>query len=65
MTRENLTLTQSVTRVGGLVQEKADARGIFVFRDTPAGITLYQLDASDPVACLLCARFKVLPQDAI
>ena len=65
LTKENITLTQAVTRVGGLAEDKADARGIFIFRDTPAGITVYQLDASNPVAYLLGARFTVLPQDVI
>lgn len=65
LTKENITLTQAVTRVGGLAEESADARGIFVFRDTPAGITVYQLDASNPIAYLLGARFTVMPQDVI
>ncbi len=65
LTKENITLTQAVTRVGGLAEDRADARGIFVFRDTPAGITVYQLDASNPVAYLLGARFTVMPQDVI
>ncbi len=65
LTKENITLTQAVTRVGGLTEDKADARGIFVFRDLPAGITVYQLDASNPVAYLLGARFTLMPQDVI
>lgn len=65
LTKENITLTQAVTRVGGLAEDKADARGIFVFRDLPAGITVYQLDASNPVAYLLGARFTLMPQDVI
>ena len=65
LTKENLTLTQAVTRVGGLAEDKADARGIFVFRDLPSGITVYQLDASNPVAYLLGAQFTVLPQDVV
>lgn len=65
LTKENITLTQAVTRVGGLSEDKADARGIFVFRDLPSGITVYQLDASNPVAYLLGARFTLMPQDVI
>ena len=44
---------------------RADARGIFVFRDTPMGITVYQLDASNPTAFLIGTRFVILPQDVI
>lgn len=65
LTRDNVTLTQALTRVGGLREDQADARGIFVFRDTPMGITVYQLDASSPVAFLLGTRFVILPQDVI
>lgn len=65
LTRENVTLTQAVTRVGGLREDSADARGIFVFRDTPMGITVYQLDASNPTAYLIGTRFVILPQDVV
>ncbi|MHC0052488.1 polysaccharide biosynthesis/export family protein [Actibacterium sp. D379-3] len=65
LTRENVNLTQALTRVGGLREDRADARGVFVFRDSDQGITVYQLDASTPVAFLLGTRFTVLPQDVI
>jgi polysaccharide export outer membrane protein len=65
LTYENVTLTQALTRVGGLREDQADARGIFVFRDTPMGITVYQLDASNPTAFLTGTRFVILPQDVI
>lgn len=65
LTHENVTLTQALTRVGGLHEDRADARGIFVFRDTPTGITVYQLDASNPTAFLIGTRFVILPQDVI
>ena len=65
LTRENVTLTQALTRVGGLREDQADARGIFVFRDSPMGITVYQLDASNPAAFLIGTRFVILPQDVI
>lgn len=65
LTRENMTLTQAVTRVGGLKEDSADARGIFVFRDTALGITVYQLDASNPTAYLIGTKFTILPQDVI
>lgn len=65
LTRENVSLTQALTRVGGLREDQADARGIFVFRDTPMGITVYQLDASNPTAFLIGTRFVILPKDVI
>lgn len=65
LTRDNITLTQAITRVGGLREDQADARGIFVFRDEPMGITVYQLDASNPTAYLIGSKFVILPQDVI
>ena len=65
LTRENVTLTQALTRVGGLREDQANARGIFVFRDTPMGINVYQLDASNPTAFLIGTRFVLLPKDVI
>lgn len=65
LTRENVTLTQALTRVGGLREDQADARGIFVFRDTPMGVNVYQLDASNPTAFLIGTRFVILPKDVI
>ncbi|HMO07812.1 MAG TPA: sugar ABC transporter substrate-binding protein, partial [Paracoccaceae bacterium] len=65
LTREDVTLTQAVTRVGGLREDQADARGIFVFRATDRGITVYQLDASNPAAFLLGTRFTLAPRDVV
>lgn len=65
LSRENLTLTQALTRVGGLKEGSADARGIFVFRKTSTDITVYQLDASNATAYLIGTSFVILPQDVI
>lgn len=65
LTHDNITLTQAVTRVGGLKEEAADARGIFVFREVSAGHAVFQLDASNPVAYLLGGKFVLQPQDVI
>jgi polysaccharide export outer membrane protein len=65
LTKTNVTLTEALTTVGGLKEDQADARGIFVFRSTDAGITVYQLDASNPAAFLLGTKFNLLPQDVI
>lgn len=66
LTTESVTLTQALTSVGGLREEDADARGIFVFRDHgPKSITVHQLDATNPVAFLIGTRFYLQPQDVI
>lgn len=65
LTHDNVTLTQALTRVGGLREDQADARGIFVFRKGASGVTVFQLDASNPTAFLLGAQFVLMPQDVI
>lgn len=62
---ENVTLTQALARVGGLKEDSADARGIFVFRSVSGAITVYQLDASNPAAYLLGTKFYLLPEDVV
>jgi polysaccharide export outer membrane protein len=66
ITTESITLTQALTRLGGLRENDADARGIFVFRSRGSdGMTVYQLDASNPAAFLIGTRFYLEPQDVI
>lgn len=62
---DDVTLTQALTRVGGLVEERADARGVFVFRNTPDGVQVFQLDVGSPVAFLLGTRFMLRPEDVV
>lgn len=63
--REPLSLTQAVTRIGGLREDQADARGIFVFRDAGAAIDVWQLDVSTPAAYVLGTRFWLQPDDVV
>lgn len=63
---EPLTLTQALTRQGGLLERRADARGVFVFRANGGpGIKVFQLDASSPTALLLGTRFVLQPNDVV
>lgn len=65
LTNEAVTLTQALTKVGGLREDRADARGVFVFRNHADGVQVYQLDASNPAAFLIGTRFSIQPQDVI
>ncbi|MBC6408078.1 MAG: polysaccharide biosynthesis/export family protein [Rhodobacteraceae bacterium] len=70
ITKETVNLTQALTRVGGLREGRADARGVFVFRDTGTGTgaektNVFQLNAQTPVAFLLGTQFEIQPQDVI
>ncbi|ABA81564.1 sugar transporter [Rhodobacter sphaeroides] len=63
---EPLTLTQALTRQGGILERRADARGVFVFRGKGGtGMTVFQLDARSPTALLLGTRFLLQPSDVV
>lgn len=65
LTNETVSLTQALSRQGGINEVRADARGIFVFRDVGGQMTVYQLDISSPVALLLGTRFELKPMDVV
>lgn len=62
---QEVSLTEAISSAGGLVDEMADARGVFVFRVTPGGFTVYQLDASNPASLTLATRFALRDRDVI
>jgi len=65
LSREPVTLTQALTRQGGLDELRADARGIFVFRTTETNITVFQLETTSPAGLLLGTRFLLAPRDVV
>lgn len=65
LSREPITLTQAITRRGGLQQPRADARGVLVFRAAGARTRVFQLDTSSPVGLLLGTRFVLEPGDVV
>ena len=77
---DDVTLTQALTRVGGLVEERADARGVFVFRNEPAEIAnavlgrkdlqgdqrmIYVLDLTQPTGMFEARDFLVRDGDTV
>ena len=60
-----ITLTQAITRAGGLQSQRADARGVLVFRLQQGRITVFQLDSSTPAGLLLGTRFLLEPGDVV
>lgn len=62
---EPITLTQAVTRQGGLAEPRADMRGVFVFRLTDDHTRVFQLDTSSPTGLLLGTRFVLEPSDVV
>ncbi|SMO80956.1 polysaccharide export outer membrane protein [Thalassovita litoralis] len=65
LSKEPVTLTQALTRQGGLREARADARGVFVFRAAPATTYVYQLETSSPAGLLLGTRFMLEPGDVV
>ena len=65
LSREQITLTQAITRRGGLQQTRADARGVLVFRTDGARTLVFQLDTSNPSGLLLGTRFVLEPGDVV
>jgi len=62
---EPVTLTQAVTRQGGLDELRADARGVFVFRGNGGKMTVFQLDTTSPAGLLMGTRFVLQAQDVV
>lgn len=66
LSRDTITLTQAITRRGGLQQPRANARAVLVFRAHGNNMTrVFQLDTSVPSGLLLGTRFVLEPGDVI
>lgn len=62
---EPITLTQAITRSGGIEAPRADARGVLVFRIHGDRTRVFQLDTSNPAGLLLGTRFVLEPGDVV
>jgi polysaccharide export outer membrane protein len=64
---DGVNLTEAIALRGGLVENAADARGIFVFRRASGSskINVFQLDATTPMAFVLATQFTLQPQDVV
>lgn len=60
-----LTLAQAIGRVGGLVDTRSDASGVFVARKHDGKPVVYRLDLADPGSIFLMREFQVQDQDII
>lgn len=65
LSQETVTLTQAITRQGGLQTPRADMRGVFVFRLAGAITRVFQIDTSTPTGLLLGTRFVLEPGDVV
>ncbi|WP_295953164.1 polysaccharide biosynthesis/export family protein [Rhodoferax sp.] len=78
---QGISLSQALARAGGLKDERADARGVFIFRleeptaldwpqpvaTTPDGKVpvIYQLDLNDPASFFVAQSFSVNNKDVL
>jgi len=62
-----LSLAQAISEAGGIANQSADARSIYVFRRGKAedAVDVFQLDAYNPVAMVLADRFALQPRDVV
>lgn len=65
LTTEPVSLTKALAMQGGLERTRADARGIFVFRQAVDRTIVYQLDIGSPVAFLIGTDFYLQPDDVV
>ncbi|MEY4983206.1 MAG: hypothetical protein RIR62_1472 [Pseudomonadota bacterium] len=65
LTEAPLSLTQALSRQGGLNNLRADARGVFVFRMVDGQMTVFQLDTRSPEGYLIGTRFALRPADVV
>lgn len=65
LSRDAITLTQALTRQGGLQELRADARGVFVFRRSGAGVTVFQVEMNSPTGLVLGTEFLLAPNDVV
>ncbi|WP_306589621.1 polysaccharide biosynthesis/export family protein [Geothrix sp. 21YS21S-4] len=63
----NLSLAQAITETGGILGASADARSIYVIRQTgsPNGVDVFHLDARNPTSMVLADRFPLNPRDIV
>lgn len=69
MGNSRLSLTDALSEAGGMDEEQANAKGIFVIRqaapDTGKLATVYQLDARNATSLVLGAQFMLQPTDIV
>lgn len=67
MIHGNLTLAQAVSDAGGILGTSADARSIYVIRQTgsPSAVNVFHLDARNPTAMILADNFALNSRDIV
>ncbi len=62
---EPVSILQAIGRPGGIDEQRAHARGVFVFRSAGEITQVFQLEANTPQGLLLGGRFDLSPGDVV
>lgn len=69
MNRVRMSLAESLAEAGGIDEQRADARGIFVFRQAPEGaehlVDVYQLNVRQATSYILADQFELQSRDIV
>ena len=69
LTRSDKSLTEVLAQLGGIDRQRANARGIFVFRRTDVTTegfdVVFQFDLTNAATLIMMKSFPVMPQDII
>lgn len=65
LSQEEISLTQAITRLGGIDELRADARGIFVFREVGSEMIVFQLETSTPEGLFIGTKFLLAANDVV
>lgn len=69
MNRVRMSLAEGLSEAGGIDEQRADARGVFVFREAPEGaehlVDVYQLNIQQATSYILADQFELQPRDVV
>ena len=67
--RSRMTLAEALAEAGGVAEQRADASGIFVFRQAPEGadyiVDVYQLNVKQATSYILADQFELQSRDIV
>ncbi|WP_232819989.1 polysaccharide export protein [Aliidiomarina celeris] len=67
--RSRMTLAEALAEAGGVAEQRAEASGIFVFREAPEGsdyvVDVYQLNVKQATSYVLADQFELQPRDIV
>ncbi len=65
VSEERVSLTQALARQGGLDETRANASGVFVFREVDGQTVVYRISLTSPMGLVLGTRFILAANDVV